>query len=382
METFLQIVGGIVLGLTGLFILLIVIGYFYLRRRMGQFGQSYAGMMEAAEAVSQTVPSFRVKLEPANHREWINTEDFEAICEELDSRGFVRIGRFASMPPTVLLEAWHLPAESLFVTIYEHPVGGLWLDAGYEFEDGSIFTYSSGPNHHMGTPPWSTFEFRTGTPTAELLDAVIADRPDRPALPTSAESFPDRFESQWAREMDWRIERGGPTADEIRKTLEDGIADESSSKEEASTAIKAAAELNMVEQIHSMWRDRINEFRSTQVRESFLTSSRISALEWDRIRDRAIFIHDGLTGRDLAEHLEQYLYADLAADEEHDIDDDEYERMSGELAEQLNSRTARELFAESVANQTTEKRHEKIGEVTEPVDADVWVSPQFADDRD
>lgn len=377
METFFKIVGAVVVGAVVLFGLLIVIGYFYLRRKMGKLGSPYSGLMAAAEAMSETVPPFRIKLEPANHREWIDTSAFDAICEKLDSRGGVRIGRFTTSPPTVLLEAWHQADQNLFVVIYEHPVAGLWFEAGCEFEDGTLFAYSTGPNHHMGNPPWTTFEFRTGIPTAELLDAVIADRPDKPTVATSAESFPSRFEDAWARDMDWRIERGGPSEEEIQTAFESGLSRESSSEEETSQALSTADNLDVVQQIRSIWRERINEFLENQLRESWIVSSGVSALEWDRIRDRVIFIHDGLTANDLAEHLEQYIHANLTTAEEIEFENDEYDRISEEVEEQLETQTPRAIFSEAVADQTSPRRHEKLGEITEPVNADVWLTPQF-----
>lgn len=377
MATFLQIVGAVVLGLIGLFVLLILLGYFVLRRKMSQMGESFTGLVEAAEAISQTVPPFRVTLEPASHREWVEKEKAEAICEVLDSRGCTRIGRFTSVPPTVLMEAWHLPEHSLFVTLYEHPVGGLWIEAGCEFEDDTLFSYSNGPNHRMGNPPWTTCEFRTGTPVDELLDAVIAERPDKPVRPTSAESFPARFEAAWSRDMDWRIEQGGPSEEEILATIETGLAQETDSEEAAIQALSVASEMEMVQQIRSLWRERINDLREVQLRESYIVASEVTALEWDRIRDRVIFIHDELTAEDLAEHMEQYLYEDIGPDEEFDYDDDQYEEVRGSLAQQMESDSARTVFAESVARQATSKRHEKIGTTTDPVEADVWLAPQF-----
>jgi len=377
MATFLQIVGAVVLGLIGLFVLLILLGYFVLRRKMSQMGESFTGLVEAAEAISQTVPPFRVTLEPANHREWVEKEKAEAICEELDARGCTRIGRFTSVPPTVLLEAWHLPEQSLFVTVYEHPVGGLWIEAGCEYEDDTLFSYSNGPNHRMGNPPWTRCEFRTGTPVGELLDAVIAERPDKPMRPTSAESFPARFEAAWSRDMDWRIEQGGPSEEEIRSSFESGLAQETDSEEAATQALSVASQMDMVQQIRSVWRERINDLREVQLRESYIVASEVSALEWDRIRDRVIFIHDDLTAEDLAEHMEQYLYEGVGPDEDFDYDDDQYEEVRGSLAQQLESGSPRTVFAESVARQATSKRHENLGATTDPVEADVWLAPQF-----
>ena len=377
MATFLQIVGAVVLGLIGLFVLLILLGYFVLRRKMSQMGESFTGLVEAAEVISQTVPPFRVTLEPANHREWVEKEKAEAICEELDARGCTRIGRFTSVPPTVLLEAWHLPEQSLFVTVYEHPVGGLWIEAGCEYEDDTLFSYSNGPNHRMGNPPWTRCEFRTGTPVGELLDAVIAERPDKPMRPTSAESFPARFEAAWSRDMDWRIEQGGPSEEEIRSSFESGLAQETDSEEAATQALSVASQMDMVQQIRSVWRERINDLREVQLRESYIVASEVSALEWDRIRDRVIFIHDDLTAEDLAEHMEQYLYEGVGPDEDFDYDDDQYEEVRGSLAQQLESGSPRTVFAESVARQATSKRHEKLGATTDPVEADVWLAPQF-----
>lgn len=377
METFLKILGGIVLGLFGLFLLLILLGYFVLRRKMSQMGESISGLMEAAEAISQTVPPFRIRLEPANHREWRDPEAADSICEELDRRGCTRIGRFTSIPQTVLLEAWHLPEHGLFVTVFEHPVGGLWMEAGCEYEDDSFFVRSNGPDHLMGSPPWTDLEFRTGAEPAALIETVITDRPDKPVRPTTAESFPGRFEAAWQRDMDWRIERGGPSEAEILASFESGLRSETDSEEAADQALSTAGQLEMVEQIRSAWRERINELRETQLRESYIVASGISALEWDRIRDRVIFIHDGLTADDLAEHLELYLYEGMGVDEDFEVDDDQYEEIQGSLSQQLESDSARVVFSDSVAQQTASTRHEKIGVTMTPVEADVWLSPQF-----
>ena len=373
MATFLQIVGAITLGLMGL----ILLGCFVLRRKMSQMGESFTGLVEASEAISQTVPPFRVTLEPANHREWAEKEKAEAICEELDGRGCTRIGRFTSLPPTVLLEAWHLPEHSIFVTLYEHPVGGRWVEAGCEFEDDTLFSCSNGPNHRMGNPPWTTCEFRTGTPVGELLEAVIAERPGKPLRPTSAESFPARFEAAWSRDMDWRIERGVPSEEEIRASFESSLAQETDSKEAVPQAMSVAIQMDTIQQIRSLWRERINDLREAQLRESYIVASEVSAIEWDRIRDRVIFIHDDLSAEDLAEHMEQYLYEGVGPDEEVDYDDDQYEEIRGSLALLLESGSPRTVFAESVARQATSKRHEQIGMATVPVEADVWLAPQF-----
>jgi len=177
--------------------------------------------------------------------------------------------------------------------------------------------------------------------------------------------------------MDWRIQCGGPTAEELHTIIAAGNGEASHSQEEARRPITSAGELEMIDQIQSTWLCRINEFYDVQLRERFIVTSGISALKWDRIRDRVIFIHDKLTAADLAEHLEQYLYSTSDSDAEPDFEDEEYDRICDDLAEQLKTESARVVFSESVTRQTTPERHTQLGTVSEPVEADVWQAPEF-----
>ncbi|MFP6766453.1 MAG: hypothetical protein VB858_22680 [Planctomycetaceae bacterium] len=377
MDMFLKIVGAICLGLIGLVLLLMLFVAFSIRRKLRHPGESVTGIMDATETILQTVPPFRIKLEPANHRNWILTGQYAAICEALSERGCVRVGRFETSPSTALLEVWHLPERCLCATIYEHPSAGLWLVAGFEFTDGSRLLRSNGSRPHMVAPPWETTHFDPDTPVADLLDLILKDQPDKPTVPISAESFAHQYESRWARDMDWRIQCGGPTAEELRTTLNAGLCEESPSRDEAPPEIASAREQRMIDQLQSMWRSQINEFFDVQLRERFIIATGISALDWDRIRDQVIFIHDGLTAEDLAEHLEQYLYADLAPHAEPEYEDEEYDHIRDDVAEQLKTESPRAVFSEAVARQVTPGRHEQIGTVQKPVAADVWQAPIF-----
>ena len=176
--------------------------------------------------------------------------------------------------------------------------------------------------------------------------------------------------------MDWRIRCGGPTEEEIRTTI---LTDNSttSSTRETALQVSSAEGLQIISQIQSAWRCQINEFYDVQLREQYIVTSGISALEWDRIRDQVVFIHDGLTAADLAEHLEQYRYSTLPDDAEPDFDEDEYNRIRDELTGQLATESPRTVFLESITSQTTTERHKQLGTLSEPVAADVWQAPQF-----
>ena len=153
--------------------------------------------------------------------------------------------------------------------------------------------------------------------------------------------------------------RGGPTAEEIRRQCEQG-------GKECTPVI--------VSSIRKVWGAAIEAFYNQQLRERFLAESQPPAARWEQIRDRLVFVHDRL----LPEQLEALC--------EEGFDEEDEEESGVDL---LGKRTAltmtdgsaspRAAFARWNTTVENERRYQKIGELAEPVAADVYLSPNTVD---
>ena len=358
LKTILAIIGGIVVAI----VLLLVLGLFAVRWKLRKLVKQFEGIAEAA-AVSgsgQLVPPMRIRLRPDNSYEWLDADRIKSVGDDIAEKGFVRIGTFSTVPETAPFEAWHDPERSIYATINEHSVSGVSLDLVSLGQDGSSFTISSGPSDQFPRPDNIVLESMTGAEPSALVERFLEKRPDAPAVQTSAESFPGAFENAWQRVMDFRVEQGVPTQDEIRRLC---FADPGDADDEA------------VNQIHEMWQMEIGNARRRQVRETFLSTSGLTALEWDRMRDRAIFIFDELPAMEIAE-----IMIDGGRLEDYDDEfDDPFEAIEERVTELLNESSARDVFAKLNAEQNPDDRFEKIGGVSEPVPADVYLGPDVVE---
>lgn len=350
MQTFLAIIGGFALAIVGL----VLLALFLLRRRLRKVMSQFEGMAQVAGPSGQIIPPMRIRLRPDNGYAWHDEEHVQAVGDDLAARGFVRIGTFSSEPPTAPIEAWHDPQQSIYAAICEHPTSGIWLDVLSLGQDGSSFTVTSGPGDQLARPTDFQLERMPGAATADVVSHFLENRPDVPVQQTSAESFPAAFESLWERMMDFRLEQGAPTEEEIRRLCVAEGGDD--------------PQVETVGEIREMWQSQINDELERKIRESFLQSSSYSALEWDRMRDRVVFIHDDLSAEDLASLLE------IAW--EHNVDDDldnSYEALEERAAELLSESPGRQAFEAMNNDQESAMRFEKIGAVTQPVAADVYL---------
>ncbi|GEM_PF-2396349 len=351
LQVFLAIVGGIALALVGL----LALGLFLLRLKFRAVLRQFEDIGDAAGVAGCVVPPMQVRLRPDNNYEWRDQAQVHAVGDELAERGFTRIGTFNSEPTTVPLEAWHDPQQSIYATICEDADTGIWLDVLSLGEGGSSYTVSSGPGDQFVRPSEFQLEHLPGGTPTDVLSRFFENRPDCQARPTSAEGFPAVFEDLWQRMMNVRIEQGPPSEEEIRQLCH--------------VQGDAELQLEMVERIREMWQSQISDAVERQIREAFLENSQLSALEWDRLRDRVVFVHDDLTAEELAAMI------DVEWDSNADDLDDSYDVLEERALELLSYSSARSAFISMNSELQATSQFEKIGVVTHPAAADVYVGP-------
>jgi hypothetical protein len=223
----------------------------------------------------------------------------------------------------------------------------VWLDLLCRYQDGTSLTYlntqqgaglEQRPGHGKMRAP--------GVDAAALYRRIVAERPQRPLLPAPVEEFPAIFERAYAEEMDWRNSRGGPTAAEVRAVLAEGGTVVTDEEVAATQQLLAYQALEGLEEA---------------LREQFLQHSTLTAAEWEEVRERVLFVHDRLPPGSVADLFDEWI--DQEPEELEDVGEPEI----GSVRERFEQRNAALIAG---------RGFRKIGEVAEPVPADVYVAPE------
>jgi len=143
--------------------------------------------------------------------------------------------------------------------------------------------------------------------------------------------------------MDWRNARGGPTDREIRAiAVESGYEDDDALVEatRALTQTQALADLDAT------------------LRQQFSRETSLSVAEWERVRDRLVIVHDRLTPEMLDETAAEW------------VDEDVLVPSAVATGE-----SPRQTFAAFNVRLPSGRRFVKLGEVKEPIEAEVYCAP-------
>ena len=347
METFLQLVGGLVVGGGAMLVVVAAVVIFLIRKKLRQVFKTIA--LSSSAVVSpritlvSTLPSFR------------DREQYAADKATLERAGYREIGGFLIREiREIKLAAFQHPGTHALAVLYQHDSLGVYADLVLPLPGGFGLTVSSAPaGGEMDTMPGQIKHFLPGKTVAELLVRFDAESRGREVRRVPAEGFAAEVEQTYAREMDWRNARGGPTEAEIRR-IASGMGQEVSDED-----------LSMV-------RDHHAQIAAAQIdeacREQFLSETSMSPMQWEKIREDVIVVHARLSPREAGEMF-------LCSLPEGAYDDDGYEAYEAEVERLAAAATdPRALFA-SLNGRLTGFRYERIGQVSEPVGADLYRTP-------
>ena len=306
------------------------------------------GFLKTLEGLSKTMagaPS-RITLIPLAASSWANPAETIPLVESLKSLGFEKVGNFQIREVDGMeMEAWMNSAKSVTSVIYEHPKVGVWLDFWTHFQDGTRMTFA---NTHVSEgiehAPGHDYRLFPGMDARELFEKFLAARPDKPAKPVSAETFVSVFEQVYAEEQDWRNLRGGASVEEIRAI---GMRNGETYDEDVIQATHEFAERHALEELDET------------IRERFLEQTKMSAVEWERVRDRVIVIHDKMNPEVFEDVVGPWL------------DDEEFPDASA-----IESVAPRQFFDKINESLPANRRFIRLGTVSSPVEADVYAVPE------
>lgn len=352
----------IVLQILGVIFLLLLVGLaslvWYWRWRIRRFADGMCCGLDEAMSAMSLPPRLTLSRYERDDVEFEHEAEFAALSRAMVELGFESIGFYAADELYGLwFEAFVHPVEQLYGVVYDHSVAGVFADLVVRYVDGESLTVTSAPaGEELETPPGHAKRYCAGESPAGLYRRLVAELGDRDRKPALATRFTDDFEQAWAEEMDWRNLRGFSTDDEILRTL-------AKSGDQPS----AAALADLREQYDRSSANGLSE----AAEESWLAATTLTGHEWRRIGDRLIVVHDRLTHEMVGE-----LLADWTELDGEDEDDDPEPLLRQRLGARYDAATAARLLFEQ-ANQTLPERErfEKLGEVDQPLPADIYLAP-------
>lgn len=355
MKIFLIVVAGVVVGV----LILAALALAWIKRKVGSVCEAITQI-----AMAGGLTPFRIHLENAEEVAWSDAEGVDRATRHLKAVGYMALHDYTipEMEDVRLRAFWH-PQLHCYAVLYDHGQAGVFADVVRDFDDGTHLTVSCAPESGMDRPLHAplvrlALDVRDNATAQTLHDRLVQESADRAATPNRAEDFEHIFTEAYAQEMDWRIARGGVTEAEIERIAALG-------GQEKPNACQ-------VEVIRSMWSSAIGSFIEEEVTETWLADSEMSAVDWERLRDRIIVVHDH---GDAAERIEELSW--LLVEGTVDMEDDEaVDRAHTGAAERLRpvfeNRSIREGFAEAQALLPEKRRYERLGGVEDPWPADVY----------
>ncbi|MBW3599056.1 MAG: tetratricopeptide repeat protein, partial [Planctomycetes bacterium] len=107
--------------------------------------------------------------------------------------------------------------ESVIAELLENSTLGLMRGVSTAYDDGREITYYAGPEDPLKQAPGVSRRLVPGAAATELYSRLLEERPSGNLRPVVADEIIDRYEESYARDVDFVLKRGGPTAEEIRE---------------------------------------------------------------------------------------------------------------------------------------------------------------------
>ena len=206
---FLQVIGGIVLGI----LVLILMFYVFIRIKFGQF-------LNAEPKSEPLVVHLNKDINP----EWIQGQQPKQYIETLKSIGFAAGDAYLirEMEGTQLVSMHQGP---ICAVVYLHDMAGCWVDMVLNEIDGLEFTVSNVPMGAAIEAPENCHKVMDPTLSVEeIYQQIIAfkNNSQHAFEDINEENFRAFFETTYKKEMAWRIRKGGISFNEFIGTSEEG----------------------------------------------------------------------------------------------------------------------------------------------------------------
>ncbi|QDT34092.1 hypothetical protein [Thalassoglobus polymorphus] len=364
MAEFLQLVGAIVLAIIFALVVLVAGGYFWLRWKLSslsdslseKFSDAIAGIAGGLHAGG--VPPLRIQLLRVEGHEWSNAQQIEEWTSNLQEQGFQVIGDFDVIPAMMELRALLHEETDTYAVFYEHPMVGNWFDIVSLTDDGSAsFTISTDQKNQMDRRDDHPLTRITPLTTpAKAYQKFLKERPQRTWSRASKGDFVPRFEKAYAEEMDWRVNRGGPTEEEIRRIAQQDGTDVTP---------------QMVSSIQEAWANQAAYLYDEEMEKNYLESCGLSAVQWEAICDRLVFVHELTNASQILEHLYNFDIVEFSPV----MANSDYDEQLASIKEICAHQQGDAAFQRVLEKWQITGQFEKHGQIDTPIPATVYLGP-------
>lgn len=270
MGTLLKVVGALTLVL----VVLLVLAYFFLRsklRKLGAaIGEGLSGLSPEATLVARDFPA--------------GDAEVGRRVEALEALEFERGGAFdVEEMPGVSLVCLVRPGQNIAAVVYRHPKAGTWCDIYCRYQSAGSLTVTNAPaGGELDTRPGHVKLFDAALDEAALVARFDQELADRARVELTADCFKAVFEKAYADDMEWRIERGGATLDEVQRVAANMDGEFSAEEIAAATQV-------MQEQAGPLLRKKVRQ----------ALAASMSGEQWELASRRGVIIHEGVEVADL-----------------------------------------------------------------------------------
>lgn len=287
----------------------------------------------------------RISLRPRESFDWSQEEPAQSQIQELLGLGFQPDGHYlVEEMGGVAMAAFVEPESGAAAYLCQHPALPLgFLDLIHLYEDGTSLTLSNLKNQGVDPCPAHPNLKMVGATPTELFRSLRDRSQSKTVKKIRAEQSKDVYERGHAAIMDWRVEKGGVSDEEIRAN---------SPGEMSEQEWEQAREV-----FHQQHLGQVNEL----LRIRFSEQTQMSVQEWEQVRDRLLFVHDRLRPQDVQSLVEGEFYW---------------------LEEEVTApiKPGREGFAELLGRLQMKNSLSQLGQVSGNIGADVYLCPEVPED--
>jgi hypothetical protein len=157
-----------------------------------------------------------ITLHPTAHPEWKNAGKEKELTAGLRALQFYELGAFTIPELKMLSKGFLRPEDRVIGALFEHSETGIWADLFVEYEDGKSLTVSNSPRGgELDKMPGHEKIIDSGLTLVQMLQLLDDRRGAETARFVSPMDFPEMVRNAYAREYEWRKERGGASAQEV-----------------------------------------------------------------------------------------------------------------------------------------------------------------------
>ncbi len=197
----------------------IIVGILFLVA-IGFIVASWLWLKRVARKSFAAVPA-RISVVHEPSAEWKNVEQRDRAFEELKAMRFIPAGTFRIPELTALVAGFIREEDRLLAVVFEHPAAGLWADVCIEYEDGGTLTVSNAPHGaEMDTMPGHRKIIQKDLNVVEMVRLIDDERGSGRTRAIASSGFAATLCEAYARDYDWRMNRGGTTVQETLRVMD------------------------------------------------------------------------------------------------------------------------------------------------------------------